>query len=78
MEKELTPLSAWHDFYAWAKLQPFWGDLDKEERDRMYERNAAAKGQRRYPLRAETIKRILVKYAPNRYRFEDRVILIEK
>ncbi len=75
MEKELSPLDAWHDFYAWARLQPFWGNLEEVEKARMYERNASAKGQRRYPLRAETIRRILTRYAPERYEFRERVIL---
>lgn len=75
MKKEITPLDAWHDFYAWAKSQPFWADLPAKEKVRMYERNAAAKGQRRYMLRTETIRRILLKYAPDRYVFFEGVAI---
>lgn len=78
MQRELTPIQAWHDFYAWAMGQPFWAGLEPGERRRMYERNAAAKGQRKYPLRSETIKKILTTHASDRYRFEERVILLEK
>jgi hypothetical protein len=78
MERQLTPLEAWHDFYQWAKAQPFWADLEQDEKSRMYERNAAAKGQRKYPLRWETIKKTLTMYAPGRYRFLETVYLLER
>lgn len=78
MAKQFTPLEAWHDFYEWGKGQPFWDDIGPKGRAKMYERNAAAKGQRRYLLRSDTIKKILTTYAPDRYRFEEIVYLTGK
>lgn len=77
MQSEITFLQAWHDFYAWAVKTGLLASLPEIERKRIYQRNASAKGQRKYPLSNEKIKQTLTKYAPDRYRFEERVILIE-
>lgn len=77
MQSEITFLEAWHDFYAWAIKTGLLPKLSDEERRRIYQRNASAKGQRKYPLSNEKIKETLTTYAPERYRFEERVLLLE-
>lgn len=74
MERQLTALAAWADFWRWVKARPEWKDIPRKEKQYMYRAKKDAKDGR---LGYERIKNILSKYAPARYRFEERVILIE-
>ena len=69
MENKLTPLDAWNDFYSQAKKNKVLPTLPESERKRIYEANAAAKGQREYPLGPDRIVDILGKYAPDTYQY---------
>lgn len=77
MERQLTHLDAWANFFAWVHLPENWAKIDRAGRDRI------KKAHRRYlykhpsDLGYEGVKTILTKYAPDRYRFDERVILIE-
>lgn len=77
MEKTLTIREAWADFYEWAKTNKILTGLPKAERRRVYDAQADYLGSRGQKLGNERIKDIIEKYAPERYRFEQRVILIE-
>lgn len=77
MEKALTLSEAWQDFYAWMKSRRDAGEFTRIPAD-VQEAKYAAAGERRYLLGEKRIKNLLSKYAPERYRFEERVILIEK
>ena len=80
MEQKIifTPLEAWHDFYKWVRQQPDWAGMERKERLRIYEANAAAKGQRAGALGYGRIRDILSRYAPGRYKFVETVILVGK
>lgn len=77
MEKELSHLDAWANFYTWVNLPENWANVDRAGRDRI------KKAHRRYlfkepaDLGYDGVKNLLTKYAHDRYRFEERVILIE-
>ena len=77
MERQLTYLEAWDDFYTWARLPENWTNIKRPWRDKII------KAQRRHvtgkpsSLKCEGVKSIIMKCAPVRYRFEERVILIE-
>lgn len=75
MEKTLTPLEAWADFYQWAKTQDFWKSLSKSEKHRLYDAQADSLGSRGQGLGSARIKNLLLKYAPGRYEFRESVIL---
>lgn len=70
MEKLLTPEQAWQDFLQHV----FPGIQDRKSR---LDIHRAVSHSRRGLLGHGRIKRILTGYAPDRYRFEERVILIE-
>lgn len=74
MERQLTALAAWADFWQWIKTQPHWRDIPRTQKQYMYR---ASKDEREGKLGYERIKNILTEYAPDRYRFDERVILIE-
>ena len=75
MQNEMTFLEAWTDFYEWAKSTGIFHGMEERDRKRIYERNAAAKGQRKYPLSNELIKETLQEFAPGRYDFLEFVKL---
>lgn len=77
MEKQLTPLEAFADFLIWVKASGRWADLNKAHRNRIITARRDADGKRGLPLGVARIRSILNDYAPERYRFEERVILIE-
>jgi len=74
MEKQLTPEQAWADFWMWIKTQREWADIKRRPKQYLYK---AAKDYRENKLGQSRIKSLLTKYAKDRYRFEERVILIE-
>lgn len=74
MEK-LKPLDAWKNFYADAKKKKLLPALTEQEQKRIYEANAAAKGQRKYPLGPDRISDILGRYAPDEYEFFEAYFL---
>ena len=75
MDKTLTAAQAWEDFYDWIRQQPKWAEMENRERQRVYEANAAHKGQRAHNLGYARLKDILQTYAPGRYEFNETVIL---
>ena len=77
MEKQLTPQEAFADFLTWVKASGRWTDLNKAQRNRIITARRDAAGKRGLTLGATRIRAILNDYAPARYRFEERVILIE-
>lgn len=77
MERHLTPLDAWADFYEWVRRQPHWADVPRKEKLRVYEANAAYKGQRAHPLGYDRIKSILTQYGRGRYTFTEKVTINE-
>lgn len=77
MQEILSPEKAWQDFYEWIRQQPKWADIKGKERLRIYEANAAAKGQRGHRLGPVRMKSIFDKYAPGRYEYIEGFILKE-
>lgn len=75
--RTLTPADAWADFYAWVRDQPFWRDIPAKEKLRIYEANAAYKGQRAHGLGEARIKAILEQYGGGRYVFRQFVEVLE-
>lgn len=75
MQDEMTFSEAWADFYEWAKATGIFHGMPEKDRKKIYERNAAAKGQRKYPLSNEKIKETLQEFAPGRYEFKETVTL---
>lgn len=75
MSTPMTPDQAWEDFYKWIRQQPEWSNIQGKERQRIYEANAAFKGQRKHPLGYSRIKDILSRYARDRYEFREQIIL---
>lgn len=73
MQDEMTFSEAWADFYEWAKETSLFHGMEEKDRKKIYERNAAAKGQRRYPLSNDKIKETLQQFAPGRYDFLEMV-----
>lgn len=74
MERQLTALAAWADFWRWVKTRPEWKDIPRKQKQYMYR---AAKDCREDKLGYERVKNILTQYAPDRYRFEERVVVVE-
>lgn len=70
--------AAWVDFYAWVTKPEIWADIDRAGRDQIAKAERRRLGLHRSPLTDAGIKSLLTKHAPSRYRFEERVILIEK
>lgn len=77
MEKQLTPAEAFADFLKWVHESGTWGNLDTAERNRIITARRDAEGKRGIKLKDTRIRAILNDYAPDRYRFEERVILIQ-
>lgn len=73
-ERELTIFQAWEDFekniLPTLKGKIRWQEFNRVQQAR---RDYAAE-----KLKEKRIRNLLTKYAPDRYRFEERVILIEK
>ena len=77
MDRQITLMDAWEDFYKWIREQPEWPDMTTGERKRIYDAQADYKGTRGKQLGTARIKSILEKHAPDRYTFKDVVIIHE-
>ena len=77
MELNMTHMEAWKDFYKWMLSRQASGEISAMPKD-IQEAKYAASGERRYGLGDKRIKNLLTKYAPDRYRFEERVILVDQ
>ena len=77
MKKQMQPIEAWRDFYEYFNGSESFKKLDDKDKARIREANAAAKGQRRYPLGINWVKDILTTYAPERYEFTEAVTINE-
>jgi len=77
MERQLTHLDAWANFWTWVNLSENWANIDRPGRDRI------KKAHRRYlykdpsDLGYEGVKTLLNKYGKGRYRFSEIITLIE-
>jgi hypothetical protein len=76
MEKQLTHMEAWHDFYRWMESRRDAGDIPRIPKD-VQEAKYAASGDRKHGLGQKRIKNLLTKYAMDRYEFRESVILHE-
>lgn len=74
MERTLTHLEAWQDFYAWMRAKKQSGEIRAIPKD-IQEAQYAKEGKRRHGLGEKRIKNLLTKYAPERYEFREAVIL---
>lgn len=70
VKKELTPIEAWEDFWAWVKTQPIWKELTRHQKQALYRNESAAKVRTKYQLGVRAIEAALNKYAPGRYTFQ--------
>jgi hypothetical protein len=81
MERQVTPMEAWEDFYRWISEQS--KRIPKEVQQAKYDRDNAGKpivsGKRKFRagLGETRIRRLLEKYAPDRYQFSTTVIIKE-
>lgn len=75
MEKQLSAEGAWVDFFDWVRQSESWAGLSRAEKQYLYK---AEKARRDGGLGYDRIKRLLTTHAPDRYRFEERVIIIEE
>lgn len=77
MEKQLTYLEAWADFWQWIR-QPEqrtrWQEISRQEKQYLYKADIAYRAD---GLGYERTKNILTEYAPDRYDFREAVILKE-
>ncbi len=76
MEKTLTHMEAWEDFYLYMETQRDCGAISQIPKD-VQEAKYAAAGERPHRLGEKRIKNLLRKYAPDRYEFRESVILKE-
>lgn len=76
MENTLTHKEAWADFCRWMESRRAAGEISAIPKD-VQEAKYAEDGRRRHGLGEKRIKKLLTKYAPDRYRFESVVILME-
>lgn len=76
MESTLTYKEAWADFCRWIESRRGSGEIAAIPKD-VQEAKYADAARRRYGLGDRRIKSLLTKHAPDRYRFEERIILIE-
>lgn len=77
MEKQLTYLEAWADFWQWIRQPeqaPRWADIDRQKKQYLYKANIDYNSSR---LGYERTKNLLMEYAPDRYDFREAVILKE-
>lgn len=74
MEKQLSALDAWADYWTWIRQQPKWADIGRRQKQYMYR---AEKDFREGKLGYERIKNILTTYAPGRYTFTEIVTVNE-
>jgi len=81
MERQATPMEAWEDFYRWISEQS--KRIPKEVQQAKYDRDNAGKpivsGKRKFRagLGETRIRRLIEKYAPERYQFLTTVIIKE-
>lgn len=75
MEKHLTALEAWNDFWAWIRHQEKWRDISRREKQYLYK---AQKAARDGVLGYDRVKRLLTTYAHGRYQFSEIIYLLEK
>ena len=74
MDKHLTPAEAWADFLQHMEQRKNNGEISRIPKD-VQEGKYAAEGLRRHGLGEKRIKRLLEKYAPERYEFRGVFIL---
>lgn len=77
--KQLSQQEAFEDFLKWIKASGVWDTLSAKEKNRIITArrdNAGKRNARR--IGYERLKSILTTHAPDRYLFQERVILIEK
>lgn len=77
MEKQLTYLEAWADFWKWIRKpeqRERWKDIGRQGKQYLYKADIA---RRDGSLGYERVKNILTTYAPDRYNFREAVILKE-
>lgn len=75
MEKQLTYLEAWVDFWQWIRQpeqQRRWADIDRKVKQYLYKANIDYNSNR---LGYERTKNILMEHATDRYDFREAVIL---
>lgn len=75
MEKQLTYLEAWADFWKWIRKpeqQERWQAISRKGKQYLYKADIA---KRAGTLGYERTKNILTEYAPDRYDFREAVIL---
>lgn len=75
MEKQLSVLDAWQDFFAWIRLpeqKPLWAAIPRKKKQYIYKAEIARKEGK---LGYERVKSILLEYAPKRYLFNVVVTL---
>ena len=77
MDKLLTPAKAWADFLKHMEEKRNSGEITQIPKD-VQEGKYAAEGLRRHGLGEKRIKRLLEKYARDRYEFRGVFILHEK
>lgn len=77
MEKIVTHMEAWNDFYKWMESRRDAGEIKAIPKD-VQEAKYANEGLRKHGLGEKRIKNILTKYAPGRYEFRESVILKEQ
>lgn len=77
MEKQLSHLDAWANFWVWVNQPEQWAKVDRPGRDRI------AKAQKRYLFKHPAdlsyigVKSLLEQYAPARYSFTETITLHE-
>lgn len=76
MEKVVSHMEAWKDFYEWMQKRKDSGEIIAIPKD-VQEAKYAYTGERRYGLGEKRIKSLLAKYAPERYEFRESVIIHE-
>ena len=73
---KITHDDAWRDFWAWLRSpaqENRWREISRSAKNYLYQADYAAKEGR---LGYERTRSILERYAPERYRFEQWVVVI--
>jgi hypothetical protein len=77
--KQLSQQEAFDDFLKWVKVSGVWDTLSVKDKNRIITARRDNAGKRKTRrLGYERLKSILITYAPDRYKFLEMVILVEK